>query len=109
MERPRLVGINHVALEVGDLEEAVRFYGRLSQPGRGLSFRDPWGNLVELVDYRAIQFTKVPPVLEGMGLRGLGKTDAALEELRAKGLGGLEKTDEALEELRAKGLGGGAG
>ena len=27
--RPRLVGINHIALEVGDLEEALAFYGRL--------------------------------------------------------------------------------
>jgi lactoylglutathione lyase len=28
-ERPRLVGFNHVALEVGDIEEALAFYGRL--------------------------------------------------------------------------------
>ena len=28
-ERPRLVGINHVALEVGDLDEALEFYGRI--------------------------------------------------------------------------------
>jgi catechol 2,3-dioxygenase-like lactoylglutathione lyase family enzyme len=28
-ERPRLVGINHVALEVGDIDEALAFYGRL--------------------------------------------------------------------------------
>jgi catechol 2,3-dioxygenase-like lactoylglutathione lyase family enzyme len=27
--KPRLVGINHIALEVGNLEEAVAFYGRL--------------------------------------------------------------------------------
>ncbi|MBE0586098.1 MAG: VOC family protein [Desulfofustis sp.] len=27
--RPHLVGINHVALEVGDIEEALAFYGRL--------------------------------------------------------------------------------
>ena len=27
--RPRLVGINHVALEVGDLDEALSFYGQL--------------------------------------------------------------------------------
>ena len=26
---PRLVGINHVALEVGDIEEALAFYGRI--------------------------------------------------------------------------------
>jgi lactoylglutathione lyase len=148
MERARLVGINHVALEVGDLEEALRFYGRLfsfplrgrvpgmafldmgdqflalqeaapaaldagrhfglavddldaaraalraagvaEAPGRGLSFRDPWGNLVELVDYRAIQFTKAPAVLEGMDLGGLEKSAKALEELREKGLGGSD-------------------
>jgi lactoylglutathione lyase len=29
MPLPRLVGINHVALEVGDVEEALAFYGRL--------------------------------------------------------------------------------
>ena len=28
-DRPRLVGINHVALEVGDLEEALAFYGAI--------------------------------------------------------------------------------
>jgi len=27
--RPRLIGFNHVALEVGDIEEALAFYGRL--------------------------------------------------------------------------------
>jgi catechol 2,3-dioxygenase-like lactoylglutathione lyase family enzyme len=27
--KPRLVGINHIALEVGDLEEALAFYGRI--------------------------------------------------------------------------------
>lgn len=27
MRKPRLVGLNHVALEVGDVEEALRFYG----------------------------------------------------------------------------------
>ena len=25
--KPRLVGLNHIALEVGDVEEALRFYG----------------------------------------------------------------------------------
>src|SRR5437764_4471610 len=29
MSKPRLVGINHVALEVGDIEEALAFYGRI--------------------------------------------------------------------------------
>src|SRR5215469_7091322 len=30
--RPRLVGINHVALQVDDLEEAVAFYTALFEP-----------------------------------------------------------------------------
>jgi len=31
--RPRLVGINHVALEVGDVDAALEFYGRLFAVG----------------------------------------------------------------------------
>ncbi len=27
--RPRIVGLNHIALEVGDIEEPLAFYGRL--------------------------------------------------------------------------------
>jgi lactoylglutathione lyase len=142
--RPRLVGINHVALEVGDLEEALEFYGSLfsidrvdREPGMafidmgdqfialsqgrtagpdsarhfglvvddkeavrealraagistvggvGLNFRDPWGNLLQVVDYRDIQFTKAPSVLSGMGMDGLDKRPAAIDELRGKGL-----------------------
>jgi catechol 2,3-dioxygenase-like lactoylglutathione lyase family enzyme len=145
-ERPRLVGINHVALEVGDLEEAISFYGRLftigrvdrmagmafidmgdqfialsevehgppdrarhfglvvdDKPaaraalaeagvdvsaGRFLDFRDPWGNRVQIVDYRDIQFTKDANVLRGMGLGDLEKRPEAIEELREKGLAG---------------------
>ena len=46
MPRPaRLIGINHVALEVGDVEEALDFYGRLFEfelRGRvpGMAFLD---------------------------------------------------------------------
>lgn len=32
MPRPRLAGINHVALQVDDLEAAVAFYSRLFEP-----------------------------------------------------------------------------
>ena len=42
--RPRLVGLNHIALEVGNVEEALTFYGRIfrftlrgRQPGAALS------------------------------------------------------------------------
>jgi predicted enzyme related to lactoylglutathione lyase len=29
MHKPRMVGMNHVAIEVGDIEEALTFYGRI--------------------------------------------------------------------------------
>jgi len=29
LAKPRVIGVNHVALEVGDIEEALAFYGRL--------------------------------------------------------------------------------
>ncbi len=29
MHKPRMVGINHVAIEVGDIDEALAFYGRI--------------------------------------------------------------------------------
>jgi lactoylglutathione lyase len=54
--------------------------------GRFLDFRDPWGNLVQVVDYRDIQFTKTPSVLHGMGLDGIEKRKGPLNELREKGL-----------------------
>jgi hypothetical protein len=54
-------------------------------PGRSLDFHDPWGNSVQVVQYDEVQFIKADRVLSGMGL-DLGKTERALEELRAKGL-----------------------
>jgi predicted enzyme related to lactoylglutathione lyase len=143
--RPRLVGVNHVALEVSDVDEALAFYGAIFDltlrgragrmafvdmgdqfialgegrtqapddhrhlglvvddkdatrraleeagaeilPGRGLDFRDPWGNRIQVVDYRDVQFSKTEDVLRGMGLEGLEKSERALAELREKGLG----------------------
>jgi len=139
------VGINHVALEVGDLEAALEWYGRIFEfeiereadfprmaflqmgdqflnltegrtqtadeerhfglvvddkeatraaleaagaeivPGRGLDFLDPWGNRIQVVAYGDIQFAKTDAVMRGMGLE-LPKSEAALEELRARGL-----------------------
>jgi len=137
------VGINHIALEVGDVAEALEWYGRIFQlelrghlgrmafidlgdqfialsqgrtqppdthrhfglvvddmeatraaleaagaeilPGRGLDFRDPWGNHAQVVEYADVQFSKTPEVLRGMGLE-LPKSDRALAELREKGL-----------------------
>ena len=142
MARARAVGINHVALEVGDLEQALEFYGRIFafelrgrvpgmafldlgdqflalsegrrqppdderhfglvvdsreavrealreagiEPEGDLRVRDPWGNVVEVVDYREVQFSKAPDVLSGMHLGGLEKTEDARRELAEKGL-----------------------
>jgi predicted enzyme related to lactoylglutathione lyase len=140
---PRLVGINHVALEVGSVGEALAFlervFGPLTLRGRGgrMAFVDmgdqflalaeaehrlpdrhrhvgivvddreavlaaaraagaevrggndvvdPWGNVLQVVDYRDVQFSKAAEVLRGMGLERLGKSERALEELRSKGL-----------------------
>jgi len=55
-------------------------------PGRRLNFLDPWGNQVQVVDFRDIQFTKAPPVIRGMALEHLQKRAAAIQELRTKGL-----------------------
>jgi hypothetical protein len=137
----RLVGLNHVAVQVGDIDGMLEFLGllvddlelrgrggrmafvdlgdqfialeRVSEPvaaghyglvvddrdevvrrARDAGARlvgdhdvlDPWGNHWQVVDYRDIQFTKAPRVLEGMGLAGLEKSERALGELRAKGL-----------------------
>jgi lactoylglutathione lyase len=141
----RFIGINHVALEVGDVEEALAWYGRffefelrgragasmafidmgdqfialaagraqppdrarhfglvvddkegvraaLKEAGVGvqasgsLDFLDPWGNHLQVVDYRDIQFTKAPSVFRAMGIDPLPKTAAAREELRNKGV-----------------------
>lgn len=142
----RAIGINHVALEVDDIDEALAWYGRLFGfelrgrvgehlafidlgdqflalssprtggsdaerhfglvvddvtsvrvaaavagarilPGKGLTFYDPWGNRIEAVGYRDVQYTKAGPVLAAMGVAEIGKTDAARAELAAKGLG----------------------
>jgi catechol 2,3-dioxygenase-like lactoylglutathione lyase family enzyme len=141
----KLVGINHVALEVGDIDEALAWYGRFfdlelrgragaamafvdmgdqfialargrSQPPDtdrhfglvvddkealraaleeagvsvshppSLDFRDPWGNHVQAVDYREVQFTKAPEIAAAMGIDGLEKTERAKAELRERGL-----------------------
>jgi catechol 2,3-dioxygenase-like lactoylglutathione lyase family enzyme len=54
-KKPRLVGINHVAIEVGDIDEALEFYGRIfsfrlrgRQPGNAfIDMGDQFINLIE--------------------------------------------------------------
>ena len=79
----------HFGLVVDDKEatrRALEAAGVEIQPGRGLDFLHPWGNQIQVVDYRDIQFTKAPSILTGMGLDGLAKSDKAQSELREKGL-----------------------
>lgn len=147
--RARLVGINHIALEVGDVDAALDFYGKIftfelrgrttaddgtltmafidlgdqfialskgrEQPadqhrhfglvvedrsqvealaraagaemveGPFLDFRDPWGNRIEVVEYRDIQFTKTDAVMAKLGASP-EKTEKARKEIAEKGL-----------------------
>jgi len=44
-KKPKLVGMNHIALEVGDIEEALAFYGKIFEftlrgKGKGQAFID---------------------------------------------------------------------
>jgi catechol 2,3-dioxygenase-like lactoylglutathione lyase family enzyme len=79
----------HFGLVVDD-KEAVRARVREAgldggSDGGKLRVRDPWGNQLEIVDYRNVQFTKAPQIANGMGLDG-EKSESALAELREKGL-----------------------
>jgi len=145
--RPRLVGLNHIALEVGDVQAALDFYGAIFDfelrgenrdddgtlsmafidmgdqfialargrrqgpdahrhfglvvddrapvealaraagaemvEGPFLDFRDPWGNRIEVVEYRDVQFTKSTAMLDILGVSGV-KSDEAVRQLREK-------------------------
>jgi lactoylglutathione lyase len=55
--RTRLVGFNHVALEVGDIEEALEFYGHLFEiklrgRGDGTAFVDAGDQFIALFEGR---------------------------------------------------------
>src|ERR671927_449966 len=56
--RARLVGFNHIALEVGDIEEALEFYGRLFKielrgRGKGMAFIDAGDQFIALSEGRS--------------------------------------------------------
>ena len=60
-KKPRLVGINHVAIEVGDIDEALEWYGRIfdfTLRGKGernafIDMGDQFINLTLVPDQRA--------------------------------------------------------
>ena len=79
----------HFGLVVDDKEAVrarLRELGIPVSSGRGLDFRDPSGNLIQVVDYRDVQFTKTDSVLGAMNIDDLEKSESAREELRAKGI-----------------------
>lgn len=56
-ERSRLIGINHVALEVGDLDEALALYGRIFEfelrgVSRGMAFIDMGDQFLAIAEGR---------------------------------------------------------
>jgi predicted enzyme related to lactoylglutathione lyase len=95
---PRLVGINHIALEVGDVDEALEFYGRIFEftlRGRGarMAFIDIGDQFIALAAGR----TQPPDRHRHFGLVVDDKeaTQRALEEAGADILpgGGLDFRD----------------
>ena len=58
--KPRLIGINHVAIEVGDIDEALAWYGQIfdfTLRGKGernafIDMGDQFINLTRVPDYR---------------------------------------------------------
>jgi lactoylglutathione lyase len=55
--KPKLVGVNHIALEVGDIEEALAFYGKifdftLRGKGKGQAFIDMGDQFIALMETR---------------------------------------------------------
>lgn len=89
VEVPSETGDRHFGLVVEDKEAAraaIIGAGIEIMPGPFLDFRDPWGNLVEIIGYPNIQFTKADHVLRGMGLEKLKKNEQAILELTQKGM-----------------------
>jgi hypothetical protein len=74
----------HFGLVVDDKQRALAAAREAGAEVRGNDLRDPWGNNVQVVDYREVQFTKTPEILRAMGLDDLPKTDASKAEIRRK-------------------------
>jgi catechol 2,3-dioxygenase-like lactoylglutathione lyase family enzyme len=129
-DRARLIGVNHVVLEVGDLDEALdwyreRFEFELRGRHRGMAFLDMGDQFLVLAEGRtqepdgARHFGLVVDDLSVFGERDLrdpwgnrlqlvqyseiqfSKTPSVLAGM---GLEGLDKSESALAELREKGL-----
>jgi catechol 2,3-dioxygenase-like lactoylglutathione lyase family enzyme len=121
----RMVGINHVVLEVGDLEEALEFYGRTFEfelRGRvpGMAFLDMGDQFLVLAEGSShAHFGLVVDAGENLEERNFRdpwgnwvqvvqysdiQFSKTPEVLAGMGLDGLEKSESARRELRDKGL-----
>lgn len=80
-------GGRHIGLVVDDAAETLARARAAGARAIGPNdFVDPSGNRWQIVDYREVQFTKAPRILDGMGLGELEKSERALAELRTKNL-----------------------
>jgi catechol 2,3-dioxygenase-like lactoylglutathione lyase family enzyme len=95
--KPRLVGINHIALEVGDIDQALEFYGKIFD--FTLRGNRPGNAFVELGD-QFINLMETPTPHEDRSRHfGLVVDD------RSSVMGfELEKTEKARRELADKGM-----
>jgi lactoylglutathione lyase len=83
--RARLVGINHVAIEVGDVEEALDWYGRIFEfglrgRGRAMAFIDMGDQFIAV----AVGRTQAPDAHRHIGLV-VDDAERALAAARAAG------------------------
>lgn len=128
--RARLVGVNHVVLEVGNLDEALDWYGErfafeLRGRAHGMAFLDMGDQFLVLAEGRTqaadgkrhfglvVDDASVLPERDfrdpwGNRLQLVQYSDIQFSKtpavLAGMGLEGLEKTESALAELREKGL-----
>ncbi len=125
--KARAVGFNHVALEVGDIEEALAFYGRLFDfklrgKSKTMAFIDLGGHFGLVVDdkdavRRALAAAGIKPLpgrfldfrdpwgnrIEIVGYDNIQFTKAP-NVLRGMGLAHLSKNKNAIKELKDKGM-----
>lgn len=85
-DRARGGGPDHVGIVVDDQRAVLEQARTAGVHVDGNRVVDPAGNTFEIVDYRAVQFTKAPEVLRALGYDGIEKTAEAIAELREKGI-----------------------
>src|SRR6516225_10218047 len=69
-KKPRLIGINHVAIEVGDIDEALDWYGKIFE--FSLRGRGPRSAFIDMGD-QFINFALVPDqAAKGVERRHIG-------------------------------------